>query len=125
VLLASEVRPGAGLVLAGRSRAVWGRPWALRQVYYDLFGAAPMQGGLPISMPGGAVRPAVIDLDLAASWTRPIGRTQVEFGASVTNVLNRANVLDFGLRRADADAYVQVPRFLPGRQVAFTMQLRR
>lgn len=125
VLLASEVRPGAGLVLAGRSRAVWGRPWALRQAYYDLFGAAPMQGGLPISMPGGATRPAVIDLDLAASWTRPIGRTQVEFGASVTNVLNRANVLDFGLRRADADAYVQVPRFLPGRQVAFTMQLRR
>ncbi|MFN8718443.1 MAG: carboxypeptidase regulatory-like domain-containing protein [Gemmatimonas sp.] len=126
VLLAGEMRPLPGVVLAGRSRAVWGRPWALRQAYYDLFGAAPMQGGLPIAMPGAAGRPAVFDLDLAASWTRGIGRSRVEVGMSVTNVLDRQNVLDFGLRRrGEADDYARVPRVLPGRQIAFTVQLRR
>jgi hypothetical protein len=126
VLLAGELRPRTGVVLAGRSRAVWGRPWALRQAYYDLFGAAPMQGGLPIGMPGAAPRPALLDVDLAASWTRSVGRAQVELGASLTNVLNRQNVLDFGLRRrADVGDYARVPRLLPGRQFAVTVQVRR
>lgn len=125
LLFASEVRPLAGLVLAARSRAVWGRPWRLRQAYYDLFGAAPMQSGLPVNMPGAAARPVVFDVDFGSTYTRQLGRSQVEFGASVTNALDRRNVLDYGLRRLDQDAaYAQVPRFLPGRQVAFTVQVR-
>ena len=125
VLLATEVRPAAGLVLAARTRGVWGRPWALRQAYYDLFGAAPMNRGLPIGMPGATRRPALVDVDAGITYRRAVGRTEVEFGGSVTNVLNRANVLDYSLRReATGDAYTMVPRFLPGRQAALTVQLR-
>ncbi len=125
VLLATEVRPAAGLVLAARTRGVWGRPWALRQAYYDLFGAAPMNRGLPIGMPGAMRRPVLMDVDVGITYRRVLGRTEVELGGSVTNVLDRTNVLDFGLRReATRDAYTMVPRFLPGRQAAFTVQLR-
>ena len=125
VLLAAEVRPIGGLVLAARARGVWGRPWALRQAYYDLFGAAPMNRGLPIGMPGATTRPALVDVDLGLSYTRQLGRSQVEVGASLTNALNRSNVLDFGLRReAEGEGYALVQRFLPGRQPALTVRVR-
>jgi hypothetical protein len=114
-----------GLVLAARTRGVWGRPWVLRQAYYDLFGAAPMNRGLPIGMPGAETRPVLIDVDLGLSYTGQLGRTQVEIGASLTNALNRPNVLDYGLRRQTVGAgYEMVPRYLPGRQPAFSVRVR-
>jgi hypothetical protein len=125
VLLATEARPVKGLVLAARTRGVWGRPWVLRQAYYDLFGAAPMNRGLPIGMPGAETRPVLIDVDLGLSYTGQLGRTQVEIGASLTNALNRPNVLDYGLRRQTVGAgYEMVPRYLPGRQPAFSVRVR-
>ena len=125
VLLATEVRPADGLVLAARTRGVWGRPWMLRQAYYDLFGAAPMNRGLPIGMPGATRRPALIDVDLGMSYRRSLGGTEIELGASLTNVLNRPNVLDYGLRGEETgNGYSMVPRLLPGRQAALTLQLR-
>lgn len=125
VLVAGEVRPARGLVMAARTRAVWGRPWSLRQAYYDLFGAAPMQSSLPISMPGVMIRPAVVDVDLGMTYTRAVGRTNAELGVSLTNAIDRRNVLDYGLRRQEgSDRYDMVPRFLPARQLAFTVQVR-
>lgn len=123
VLLASEVRPARGLVMAVRTRGVWGRPWALRQVYYDLFGAAPMTSQLPVSMPGVMRRPALIDVDLGLTWQRDVGTTRMELGASMLNVIGRSNVLDYGLRRGADGTYTMVPRFLPMRQPALTVRL--
>lgn len=123
LLVSSEMRPVRGLVVAGRIRGVWGRPWALRQAYYDLFGAAPMTSQLPLSMPGVMRRPALIDVDLGATWERTLGATRVEVGASLLNVLNRRNVLDYGLRREGAADYAMVPRFMPGRQPALTVRM--
>ncbi|WP_158514917.1 TonB-dependent receptor [Gemmatimonas phototrophica] len=126
VLAVSEVTPWAPLTAAIRARGVMGRPWALRQVYYDLFGAAPDRSGLPIDLPGRMTRPAIVDLDMGATWRQRVGTATVEVGVSVTNVLNRANVLDYGLRRrADGSGYDMIARLLPGRIPVVTMQLRR
>lgn len=123
VLLALEARPVKGLVLATRTRGVWGRPWALRQVYYDLFGAAPMQSGLPIDMPQQMQRPVVLDLDVGLTYRRALRQGAFEVGLSVTNLLDRANVLDFGLRRSATSAvYDMVPRLMPGRQPALSFR---
>jgi len=125
LLAISEVTPWRGLTASVRARSVIGRPWALRQVYYDLFGAAPTSVGLPIEMPGRMIRPALVDVDLGATWRQRVRGTTIELGASVTNAINRANVLDFGLRRRDTGAdYDMIPRLLPGRIVAVTVQLQ-
>jgi hypothetical protein len=125
LLFAIEATPASGLVLAARGSGVWGRPWALRQAYYDLFGAAPMAAGLPLDDPGAMRRPAVIDVDVGVTWDRRVGRADLQLGASVTNLLDRRNVLDFGLRRDTAPGvYVMVPRYLPGRQAALTLRVR-
>jgi hypothetical protein len=122
-LLSTEISPVSTVVLAGRLRGVWGRPWALRQAYYDLFGAAPMTSQLPVSMPGVMRRPPLLDVDLGATWHRDVRGVRTELGASVLNVFNRRNVLDYGLRRRDEGEYVMVPRFLPLRQPAATVRL--
>jgi hypothetical protein len=126
VLVASELSPWRSLTVAARARGVFGRSWALRQVYYDLFSAAPTLSGLPIDMPGRMRRPAAVDVDVGATWRTRVAGAAVEFGVSVTNVIDRANVLDYGLRRqGDGVGYDMVPRFMPGRQSVATLQLRR
>jgi len=126
LLAVSEVTPWRNFTASVRARSVIGRPWALRQVYYDLFGAAPSSAGLPIEMPGNMLRPAIVDVDLGATWRQRVARADMEIGASVINAINRANVLDFGLRRRETGSdYDMIPRLLPGRIVAVTVQLRR
>jgi hypothetical protein len=123
-LLSAEWRAGAGVVLAARGRGVWGRRWALRQAFYDLFAATPAGAGLPIESPGEMRRPAIIEMDAGVTWERRLGSARLELGASLLNALDRRNVLDFGLRRDGADpTYVMVPRFLPGRQPVVTLRL--
>jgi hypothetical protein len=124
-LLASEVEPWRGVVLASRLRGVWGRPWALRQAYYDLFGAAPDVSGLPIMSPGNMRRPLLADVDVGAHVERSVGGSTLRTALGVTNAFNRANVLDFGLRgRSGDDGYDMVARLLPGRQLSVTLTLR-
>lgn len=122
--VALDVRPVRGLVLGARGRGVFGRPWALRQAYYDLFGAAPMAAGLPVDAPGLMRRPALLDLDLGLSYERRLGGARVMIGAAIANVFDRANVLDYGLRAtATGGSYDMLPRFLPGRMPTFTVRI--
>lgn len=124
VQAALDVGPVTGLTVGVRGRGVFGRPWALRQAYYDLFGAAPMAAGLPLDDPGAMRRPALLDLDVGATYERRIGSARVTIGASVTNLLDRANVLDFGLQRdPGAATYRMVPRLLPRRMPAVTLRI--
>ncbi len=117
-LVSVEMRPGAGWVLAARSRGTWGRTWGLRQSYYDLLTVGNLGEGLPITAPGDALRPAILETDVGVTWTTRIGPWQAEVGAAVQNVFNRRNVLDYSLIRpttaASEAAYERVPRYLPG-----------
>jgi len=126
LLLASEATLPHGVRLGGRVRSILHRPWALRQAYYDLFGAAPDVSGLPIMMPGAMRRPALVDADVGAAYTRRVGGLSTEVAVNLTNATNRSNVLDYGLRRQpDGEGFDMVPRFLAGRQLALTVQLTR
>lgn len=124
VLFVSELTPVRRITIAARARGVVGRPWALRQVYYDLFSAAPDRAGLPIDLPGEMKRPALLEADLGATWTHRVRSSTVVLGMSVTNVFNRANVLDYGLIKTPAGRYDMVPRLLPRRVPAITLALR-
>ncbi len=124
-LLAVEVEPAHGLVIAARTRGVWGRSWALRQTFYDLFGASQSNTDLALDAPGTMARPAIVDADLGATWTRAIGATHVAIGASLQNLFDRRNVLDFGLQRVTpgGSELRMVPRYLPARQFALTLRI--
>jgi hypothetical protein len=122
---ATELSLASGLRAVLRGRSIHDRPWALRQSYYDLFGAAPDGAGLPIDMPGSMRRPVLVDVDAGVSWTVRWGSRQVELAATILNMLNRANVLDNSLRRdAASGSYAMVPRFLPGRQPTLAIAIR-
>ena len=136
-LWSTDVQRG-GVTLATRFRGVWGRRWALRQAYYDLLGASSASADLPIVSPGQMRRPALLDLDVGATWERELAGTRVEFGASVLNAMARRNVLDYGLQRVASDdgnaadgnvadgtpaRYRMQPRFLPGRQLSITLRV--
>ncbi|HYW51912.1 MAG TPA: carboxypeptidase-like regulatory domain-containing protein [Gemmatimonadaceae bacterium] len=126
LLAATELALANGLTVAARARGVFGRPWALRQAYYDLFGAAPSTAGLPLDLPGNMTKPAVVDVDVGATWRTRLAGAELELGISVTNAIDRANVLDYGLRgRTDGSGYDMIPRFMQRRQPVATLQLRR
>lgn len=124
-LASIEYEPAAHTVVALRTRGVWGRSWALRQSYYDLLGLSTAGAGLTLDDPGAMSRPAIIETDVGARWTRSIGTARVELGVAAQNLFDRRNVLDFGLRRAAVDVarYEMVPRHLPGRQFTVTMRI--
>ncbi|MCU0633591.1 MAG: carboxypeptidase-like regulatory domain-containing protein [Gemmatimonadaceae bacterium] len=127
-LFALELRPTPAWHVGARARGVWGRPWGLRQAYYDLLSVHSLGAGLPIGDPSAIRRPALIDTDLGVSWTRPIGRWRTEIGGAVQNLLDRANVLDFALRQHSATTpgvYERDARLLPGRQFLLSMRVSR
>ena len=126
-LISLEVRPMGGWVFAARSRGTWGRTWGLRQSYYDLLTVGDLGDGLPITAPGDAPRPAILETDLGITWTTRVGPWRAEVGAAIQNVFNRKNVLDYSLFRQNAAlsdaAYVQIPRYLPGALPSLSVRL--
>jgi hypothetical protein len=126
-LVSIEARPRSGWLLALRSRGTWGRTWALRQSYYDLLSVGDLGAGLPVTAPGDASRPAILETDVGVTWTRRVGPWTAEIGAAVQNVFNRRNVLDYSLFRpvdvASEAAYDQVARYLPGAMPSISVRV--
>ncbi len=82
-----------------------------------------MSSGLPVSMPGQMTRPAIIDADFGATYSRVVYGRRIELGASVLNIIDRRNVLDYALRREATGSYQMVPRFMPQRQASLTLRV--
>ena len=122
-----EVRPGGGWLIAARSRGTWGRTWGLRQSYYDLLSVGNLGDGLPLTPPGEAERPAILETDLGVTWTTRLGPWRAEIGAAVQNVFNRRNVLDYSLIQptsvVNEASYERVPRYLPGSMPSLSVRV--
>lgn len=126
-LVSMEVRPGRGWTIAARSRGTWGRTWGLRQPYYDLLSVGELGNGLPLTPPGEAPRPAILETDLGVTWTTRMGPWRAEIGAAIQNVFNRRNVLDYSLIQptsvVNAASYERVPRYLPGAMPSLSVRI--
>ena len=119
----------------GRWRTVLGRAWGYRQAYYDFFEDA-LLGTFAFDTPSDATVPAHHELDLGVSFTHAFGAVRlgtptVAARVDVLNVLDRDNVLDWSLQGSEAAAgtstgtsYVPLTRYLPGRSVRLSLQLR-
>jgi len=123
-LLRVETSPRPDLVLRLRGSGVWGRSWAFRRAYYDLLTLGGDRPELGVGKPGDRTLPPLLELDLGATWTGRIGGFGVEFSGDILNVVDRRNVLDYGLQRItdEGDTFQVVPRHLTG--ITPTLTLR-
>ncbi|MBX3147800.1 MAG: carboxypeptidase regulatory-like domain-containing protein [Gemmatimonadales bacterium] len=128
VLLAVDVAPTRSLALSARARGIWGRTWALRQVYYDLLTLSGRGDELPIGSPGNDRLSTLYDADVGATWAVPIGGTTTEVGVTVLNALNVTNELDRWLvpqPPGSGTAFATPPRLLPRRQLLISVRTGR
>ncbi|MEM8599369.1 MAG: carboxypeptidase-like regulatory domain-containing protein [Bacteroidota bacterium] len=118
----------------GRWRTVLGRAWGYRQAYYDFFEDEPL-GTFQFDNPSDDTVPALHELDLGLSFTHAfegalLGSPTVAARIDLLNVLDRANVLDWSLQGENgsgtsaASSYVPLTRYLPGRSLRLSLQLR-
>lgn len=118
VLLLADSRLSGGLQLRLRGNGVWGRDWAFRRAYYDLLTLHDDRLLPDVGRPGDRSLPPLVDVDLGIGWQGTLGgRVRAEFGVDLLNVLDRRNVMDYGLRRDSPEAgaeYSLAPRRLSG-----------
>ena len=95
----ADVEVGGGFVARLRGRGVWGQTWAFRQAYYDFLAAHSTNAS--VGLPEDDELPALYELDLGLGYTRQVAGTNVALTVDVLNVLDRANVLDYSLRRVE------------------------
>jgi hypothetical protein len=116
-----EARLPADVSVSMQSRSVWGRAWALRRAYYDL-----ALDGLPVDAPDADRLPAWHEVDLALGRTFRVAGAQAELSVSALNLLARANVIDAWLvPDTEGAAFTRAPRIGIGRQLLFTVRVRR
>ena len=123
-LVRLEATVSPDLSLRARGAGTWGRTWAFRRAYYDLLTLHEDRPELGVGRPGDWTLPALLEVDVGASWRGSLGGVEVEVSADVLNVINRRNILDYGLVRVadDRDQYVRTPRYLSGLTPALTLR---
>ena len=115
LLLVAEADPHPSLVLRLRAESVWGRGWGFRRAYYDLLTRHDGRPDLGVGRPGQTRLPPLQEVDLGASWRTRAGNARIETSLDLLNVLDRDNVLDYGLRLGGAGAaWEREARTLPG-----------
>lgn len=123
-LVRLEAAVGSNFSVRARGAGTWGRSWAFRRAYYDLLTLHEDRPELEVGRPGDWTLPALLEVDVGVSWRGALAGMGLEASADLLNVINRRNVLDYGLVRvADhADQYVRTPRDLSGFTPALTLR---
>ncbi len=114
---------GAGFGGRLRGRGVWGRTWSFRQAYYD-FLAVHGEDAPAVGAPEDDRLPALYELDLGVGYQRHVAGAEVALSLDVLNVLDRRDVLDYGLRRV-GEGHVLVPREGLGLRPVITLRVGR
>ncbi|MEM0960984.1 MAG: hypothetical protein AAGK21_00425, partial [Bacteroidota bacterium] len=125
--LSAEARlaVGRGVSLAGAARAVWGRPWAARNAYFDyLLGPdAPAEATLLAATLDPFERlPLAADMDIAVVVVQPLGLGRVRAQAGIANVLNRPAIADRSARSLATPA-MTLDRTLAGRRATLALRV--
>jgi hypothetical protein len=108
-----------------RGTGVWGRPWGYRRAYYAYLEPDDADASLPdLTRPATHLLPPLYRMDAALVGTHSWGDVKVTGRVGLVNVLGRANVADWGLRRSDTGTIVRWPRTLPGRRSVVSLQIQ-
>jgi hypothetical protein len=115
--------------IRARWQGIWGRRWGFRRAYYDWLNAHAGARAFPpfdLSRPDADDQrlPPFTQLDLGLSYVRYVGRVNVQMALDVVNVLDRRNVVDWSLVRADGGLYRPASRAMPGIAPVVTLDIR-
>lgn len=119
--------PNPHWTMSLRGRALWGRRWGFRRVYYDYFGHSSETQSVPpfdLDRPGNHRLPPLYQFDASLAHARKVGSVTLQARLEVLNVTGRDNVADWRLARAGGQ-WRKAPRYLPPRlpTVALRLQL--
>jgi hypothetical protein len=112
----ADVMPAERLVLLGRWRLIAGRSWGFRQAYYDFMGAylndlnsvldsvidpsarariERQAEFYALTDPESHRLPALVQMDIGAGYSFPLGPVGLQVRIDIINVLGRANTADW------------------------------
>ena len=103
----------------------WGRSWAFRRTYYDVFDVWSPDADIvlpDLQNPEDDIVPDYMRLDFGIRyiWEGKGFKSRLRF--SVLNILDRTNVYDYSIDAGQQD-YARIPRSLPGRQFSLSMRV--
>lgn len=124
VFAATDVTLVPGLVARAQARGVWGRTWGYRQAYYDVLAVHGVTAVEALGLPETATLPPLAEFDLGLGYGLSVAGTRIEATADLLNVLDRVNVLDYGVR-TNGDTLDRVPRTLLGRHAVVSIRFTR
>jgi len=108
-----------------RGTGVWDRPWGYRRAYYAYLDSDDADASLPdLTRPTAHVLPPLYRVDAGLVATHSWGNVEVTGRVGLVNMLGRANVADWGLRRSDTGPVARWPRTLPGRRSVVSLQVQ-
>ena len=110
----------------GRWMGIYGRTWGYRQAYYDfmIIHNRHQYGAHRLDTPETDRLPAFHQVDAGLQYDRRIGAGNLRLRADLINILNRSNVLDYGLIPGSTDGdFVRRSRTVPGFNPTFSVQL--
>jgi len=107
-----------------RGTGVWGRSWGYRRAYYAYLQPENGDAALPdLAQPARHVLPPLYRVDAGLTATHNWGNVSVTGRVGLVNVLDRANVADWGLRPTGNGAVTRRPRTLPGRRSVVSLEI--
>lgn len=126
LVLSGSADTPVGIELTARGTYVSGRSWGFRRTYYDYLSvrrSTEPASSLSFENPGQNRLAPTMRLDLGASYALELGAATVEARMSVTNLLDRQNPFDWGLRPAESGSS-RTTRNLPGRHLMGSISVR-
>lgn len=112
-----QSRISSKLSINGRWSGSYGRTWGYRQAYYDfmIIHNRHQYGSHRLDTPETDRLPNFHQLDIGIQYDQRLGGGTVRARLDLINVLNRRNVLDYGLMPGDSEGdFVRRSRTIPG-----------
>ena len=124
--LTLDARVPLGEVLAVdlQGTGIWGRRWGYRRSYYAYLPADGRAEAPDLDRPSDHALPPLYRVDASLVAEHAWGDVSVMGRIGLLNVLDRANVADWGLRPGDDGTPTRWPRTLPGRRSIVSLEIR-
>lgn len=124
--LKTDIPLGGGLSVDARGKGIWGRTWGYRRAYYAYLHPSDLEGGgeeINLTSPDDHVLSPLYRVDAGLRITHSWKGAEVEGRIGFVNLLNRANVADWGLQPQRNGGLDRVDRSLPGRRSVVSLQV--